>query len=252
MSISKEYELVGMQEISTVVAQVLREMRNYAAPGMNTKQLDDFGGKLLKKFGARSAPKKSYKFPGFTCISINNEIAHGVPSANKILREGDLINIDVSGELNGFWSDNGGSFILGKDLKNHQPLIDTSRKILYQAINQIKDGIPIAFIGRLIEDAARKADYRVIKNLAGHGIGRSLHEKPFEITNYYDPSKTELFETGSVVAIETFIATDSFIANTEADGWTLVGNRGGYVAQHEHTILVTDDKPIILTAMNGI
>jgi methionyl aminopeptidase len=252
MSISKESELAGMQEASKAVAITLRKMREYAKPGMTAKELDDFGGQILNDLGAKSAPKLTYGFPGWTCISVNNEVAHGVPSEKKILAEGDLINIDVSAELNGFWSDNGGSFILGEDIHNHQHLVNTSKKILQKALNSIRGGVRIADIGRLIETEAKRSGYKVIKNLTGHGIGRSLHEEPHEIANYYERSNQTRFRKNSVVAIETFISTHSTIAGTVEDGWTLVGTKGGYVAQHEHTIIVTDGKPVILTEMNGI
>ncbi|WP_353718633.1 type I methionyl aminopeptidase [Dyadobacter sp. 676] len=252
MSITKEYELTGMQEASRAVATTLRAMREHAKPGMTARELDEFGGEMLNSLGARSAPKLTYGFPGWTCISINNEVAHGVPSEHKVLREGDLINIDVSAELNGFWSDNGGSFVLGRDIHGHGKLVDASKRILNKALGQIRGGVRIADIGRLIETEAKRSGYKVIKNLTGHGIGRSLHEEPHEIANYYDRHNTTRFRKNSVVAVETFISTLSSTAAADRDGWTLVGSRGGYVAQHEHTIVVTDGKPVILTAMNGI
>src|SRR5687768_4760052 len=169
MSITKEYELSAMKQVSEAVGITLKEMRNYACPGMTTKELDDYGGDILNKLGARSAPRLTYGFPGWTCISINNEIAHGIPSEKKILKEGDLINIDVSAELNGFWSDNGGSFVLGQDIHNHQPLVDASKLILQKAIHEIKGGIRISAVGTLIENEAKKLGYKVIKNLTGHG-----------------------------------------------------------------------------------
>jgi methionyl aminopeptidase len=252
MSISKESELTGMQEASRAVATTLRAMREHAMPGMTAKELDDFGGEMLNSLGAKSAPKLTYGFPGWTCISVNNEVAHGIPSETKVLQEGDLVNIDVSAELNGFWSDNGGSFVLGEDIHGHNKLVNASKRILSKALSQIKGGVRIADIGRLIETEAKKSGYKVIKNLAGHGVGRALHEEPHEIANYYDRYNTTRFRKNSVVAIETFISTASTSTATERDGWTLVGSRGGFVAQHEHTIIVTDGKPVILTAMNGI
>lgn len=252
MSITREPELIGMKKVSEAVALTLREMRNYARPGMTAKQLDDFGGKLLIESGAKSAPRLSYGFPGWTCISVNNEIAHGIPCDKKILKEGDLINIDVSAELDGFWSDNGGSFVLGQDLNNHQKLVDASKRILRKAIDSIKGGVRISDIGRLIETEAKRSGYKVIKNLTGHGIGRSLHEEPHEIANYGDKTNVTRFRKNTVVAVETFISTISTIAETAEDGWTQVGNKGGYVAQHEHTVVVTDAKPIVLTEMNKI
>ena len=252
MSITEESELIGMQKISEVVGTTLKLMREFAKVGMSTKELDMYGGEILKSYGAKSAPFETYGFPGYTCISINNEAAHGIPSDKKILKEGDLVNIDVSAELNGFWSDNGRSFVLGKDIHNHQPLVDASKNILHKAIAKIKSGVKIADVGYLIETEARKYGYKVIKNLAGHGVGRSLHEKPENILNYRVRSNRERFRKNTTIAIETFISTNSTIAIEQNDGWTLVGNKGGFVTQHEHTILVTDNNPIILTKSNEI
>ena len=252
MSITKESELVGMQKASEAVAYTLKEMRTYAQPGMTTKELDNYGAAILSGFGAKSAPLLTYGFPGWTCISVNNEFCHGIPSDKRILKEGDLVNIDVSAELNGFWSDNGGSFVLGKDVNGHQKLIDASKQILQKAIYNIKGGVRISDIGHLIETEAKKLGYKVIKNLTGHGIGKSLHEEPGEIANYKDRSNPTRFKKNSVVAIETFISTTSTYTETLSDGWTLVGNKGGFMAQHEHTIVVTDGRPIVLTEMNEI
>ncbi len=252
MSITTEEELFGMQKASEAVAVALKEMTAYTRPGMSTKQIDHFGAGILADFGARSAPYLTYGFPGWTCISVNNEFCHGIPSGSRILKEGDLVNIDVSAELNGFWSDNGGSFVVGEDVNGHQKLVDASRNILHKAIAAIQGGVRISDIGSLIETEAKKRGYKVIKNLTGHGIGRSLHEEPAEIANYRDRFNTRRFRKNSVVAIETFISTTSTYAETTHDGWTMVGNRGGFMAQHEHTLVVTDGKPIVLTEMNGI
>ena len=252
MSISTEAERIGMQQAGNAVAVTLKKMREFAKPGISTKELDEYGGALLAQMGANSAPKLTYDFPGYTCISINEEAAHGIPSLDKILKEGDLVNIDVSAELNGYWADNGGSFVLGEDIQGHGKLVEASKEILKNAISNIKGGVKIAEIGRLIETEAKKAGYTVIKNLTGHGVGRSLHEEPHEIANYYDRYNTIRFKKNSVVAIETFISTRSNFADTQADGWTLSGNKGGFVVQHEHTIMVTGGQPVIFTAQNGI
>ena len=252
MSITIEAELIGMQKASEAVAFALKEMRNFAQPGMSTKQLDDYGASILERFGARSAPLLAYGFPGSTCISVNNQFCHGIPSEKVILKEGDLVNIDVSAELNGFWSDNGASFVLGKDIHGHQQLVEASKQILQKAISYIKGGVRISDIGHLIETEAKNRGYKVIKNLTGHGTGKSLHEEPREIANYRDRYNQARFRKNSVVAIETFITTTSTYAETLNDGWTLVGNKGGFMAQHEHTIVVTDTSPIILTEMNEI
>ena len=252
MSIKQEFELIGMQKASEAVAYTLKEMSKYAQPGMSTKELDIYGAKILSEFGANSAPFLTYGFPGYSCISLNNEFCHGIPSDKRILKEGDLVNIDVSAELNGFWADNGSSFVLGEDINHHQELVDASKFILKKAIDNIKGGVRISDIGHLIETEARKRGFKVIKNLCGHGIGRSLHEQPDELLNYKNRFDQRRFKKDSVVAIETFISTTSTHANTLNDGWTMVGNKGGFMAQHEHTIVVTDGNPLILTEMNEI
>ena len=252
MSITTIDELEGMKKIGHIVGYVLYEMKKYAKAGMSTADLDEFGAKLLNEFGAKSAPKETYKFPGYTCISVNNEVAHGIPSKHKILKDGDLINIDVSATLNGFCGDNGMSFVIGTDKNDHSKLVDASREILMESINSIVPGMKISDFGKGIEYRAKKRGYRVIRNLAGHGIGRSLHESPNYILNCEDKKNKQCFKENSVVAIETFISTESSYAQELKDGWTLVGDRGGYVAQHEHTIVITSGKPIILTASNNI
>lgn len=252
MSITRVEELIGMKKASEAVALTLKAMRNYAKPGMTTKELDDFGAKFLSEFGAKSAPYLTYGFPGCTCISVNNEFCHGIPSAKRVLKEGDLVNIDVSAELDGFWSDNGGSFVLGQDINQQQSLIEASREILHKAIYNIKGGVRISDIGHIMETEAKKRGFRVIKNLGGHGIGRSLHEQPDELLNYRNRFDQRRFKKNSVVAIETFIATTSSYTMELNDGWTMVGNKGGFMAQHEHTIVVTEGKPIVLTEMNDI
>ncbi len=252
MSITSGLELIGIQQVSEAVAETLRRMREFAAPGMSTAELDEYGGRLLKSFGAKSAPRETYGFPGWTCISVNHEIAHGIPTASRILQEGDLVNIDVSAELDGFWSDNGGSFVLGKDIQKLQPLVNASKAILSHAIQNISGGIKISEIGKLIEKEAAKKGFRVIRNLVGHGVGRSLHEEPTEIPCYYDRTIRTRFKKNSVVAIETFISTGAGYAKDSGDGWTFITGDRSFVAQHEHTILITEDRAVILTEKNGI
>ncbi|WP_268036299.1 type I methionyl aminopeptidase [Algoriphagus sp. PAP.12] len=252
MSITNDLELEGMKKASEAVACTLKEMTAFAKTGISTKELDEFGAKILADFGAKSAPFLTYGFPGYTCISVNQEFCHGIPSHQRILQEGDLVNIDVSAELDGFWSDNGNSFVLGEDIHGYQKLVNASKEILQKAISNIKGGVKISDIGHLMETEAKKRGYKVIRNLTGHGVGRSLHEEPSEIANFRDKFNRTRFKKNSVVAIETFISTDSTYADTLADGWTMVGNKGGFMAQHEHTIVVRENSPLILTAMNEL
>ncbi|MFZ4861148.1 type I methionyl aminopeptidase [Sphingobacterium sp. Mn56C] len=252
MIITDKKDIQGMQQVSDAVALTLKKMLAYASPGMSTLELDTYGGALLAEFGARSAPNLVYKFPGFTCISINNEVCHGIPNARKIIQHGDVLNIDVSAELHGYWSDNGCSMVVGEDLHQQQNLVNCSRNILKNAISRIRTGVRINEIGDFIDKEARKNGYKVIKNLAGHGVGRALHEQPDNLLNYKDRQDTRRFRKGAVIALETFINTHSSYAITLPDGFTMLGNNGGFAVQHEHTVLVTDGLPLILTEKNDI
>ncbi len=252
MTIRTDQEIIGMKRASEAAAQTLRLMKDYCTPGMTTREVDQYGGEILQNFGARSAPILAYRFPGFTCISVNEVAAHGIPSSNKVLKTGDLVNIDVSVELDGYWSDNGCSFILGEDIFHLTDLVNASKSVLKDAIDLIRHDLKISNLGGFIESQAKAKGFKVIKNLNGHGIGKSLHEDPREIANYKDILNIRKFKKNMVVAIETFISTKSTHVKAEKDGWSLVGTQGGYVAQHEHTILITEEKPIILTASNGI
>ncbi len=253
MSINSRAEFKEMQEISQIVAHILKEMRAFTAVGMSTKEIDAFGGKLLHQFGATSAPMKDYNFPGFTCICVNQEACHGIPKDTTIIKEGDLINIDVSAELNGYYSDNGGSFIVGRDTQNLQPLIDASKEILHAAIARVAHNVQINEVGGFIHNEAQKRGYEVIRNLSGHGVGRKLHEEPHQVCNFNNPQVRGQFKKNMVVALETFISTGATYVHEAADGWTMLPEDGGFVVQHEHTLLVREGKPpIIFTKENGV
>ncbi|NRB50922.1 MAG: type I methionyl aminopeptidase [Saprospiraceae bacterium] len=252
MSIASEKDLIGMKNAGKAVAITLKKMREFAKPGMSTKTLDDYGFSVLNAFGAISAPMKDYNFPGFTCISINHEACHGIPSHHRILQEGDLVNIDVSAELDGYYADNGGSFILGKDEQGLDPLVQASKEILEEAIGKITDRVRISEVGGFIHQAAKKRGFTVVKNLCGHGVGRKLHEAPFEIPCFRDRLNRERFRKNSVIALETFISTKANLVYEMADGWTMRPKDNSFVAQHEHTLIVTDSEPIIVTAANEI
>jgi methionyl aminopeptidase len=252
MSIETTDDLSGISKAGQAVAITLKKMQEYARPGMSTKELDEYGHTVLQSFGAKSAPKKDYDFPGYTCISLNDEVCHGIPSADRILKEGDLVNIDVSAELDGYYGDNGGSFILGEDHQNLQPLVEASKEILNIAMKHIKSSVRISDVGGIIEREAKKRGFKVIRNLCGHGTGRKLHEAPDEIPNYKDRLNKSRFRKNSVIALETFISTNTKWAYEMPDGWTYTTKNKGFVAQHEHTIIVTDGDPIVVTKENGI
>lgn len=252
MSIRSTKDFEGMKHASLVVGETLAKMIAHATPGMSTQELDNFGYEILKSYGANPAPNKEYDFPGWTCISVNNEAAHGIPSSARILQEGDLVNVDVSAEVNGYYGDNGSSFVLGTDKQNLNPLVNASREILLGAIGKIRGGVRIADVGGYIEKEAKRRGFTTLKNLVGHGIGLKLHDEPYELPNFNDRSNQQRFKVNTVVALETFISTKSRYVYTMPDGWTLKAKDGSFVAQHEHTLMVTDGQPVILTSNNGI
>ncbi len=252
MIVKTEEDLKGMREASHVVAVVLKKMMDHIEIGMSSKELDEYGGNLLKEMGARSAPFVEYKFPGYTCISTNNEACHGIPTKEKVFKNGDLINIDVSANLNGYYGDNGSSFILGEDIQNLNPLVTASHEILTKAIAHIKPGVKINTIGELIQNEAKKRGFTVIRNICGHGIGKKLHEEPSEIACWKDRLNRNRFKKDSAIALETFISTKAKYVYEADDNWTLQTKDGSFVAQHEHTLIVKDGLPEILTWENGI
>ncbi|MGD6967952.1 type I methionyl aminopeptidase [Rossellomorea vietnamensis] len=246
MIITNDQELQAMKEIGKIVAAIRDEMKNAVKPGMTTKELDQLGAELFEKHGAISAPKQEYDFPGFTCISINEEVAHGIPG-ERVIQEGDLVNIDVSGSKDGFYADTGISFVVGEGNEKLHDLCEAVKKSFDAGLKKIKAGSKLNGIGKAVHNEARRNGYTVIKNLTGHGVGKSLHEEPSHIMNYFDPWDNGLLADGMVIAFEPFVSTKAEEIVQEADGWTFVTEDKSFVAQIEHTIVVTKGEPIILT-----
>ena len=247
MSVSSPSQLLPLKKVGQIVAQTIRLMREKARPGMTTRDLDRLAHAYFNPLGARSAPRLTYDFPGETCISVNDQIAHGIPG-DRVLQKGDLVNVDVSLECDGYFADSGASFCLEEASQEKKRLCATSEHILNTVVSAVRHGMHIREIGKRIHSMATQAGYNVILNLAGHGTGRALHEEPFDILNYEDPRDNRVLESGSVIAIETFISTGAQFAMEAKDGWTLTTHDGSLVAQFEHTLVVRNQEPIILTA----
>lgn len=250
MIITCDEQLTGLKRVGQLVAQVLRAMQQHAAPGMTTAELDAFGAQLLDRASARSAPVLCYGFPGHTCISVNEEAAHGVPGT-RVLACGDLVNIDVSAELDGYYADTGGSFILDIASSDRPPSL--KRRLCHAALQARDCGVAYARsghrlndLGRRIHNSIRAAGFSIVRSLCGHGVGESLHEEP-TVRNYYDARDTQPLVKGQVITIEPFLATNVTRVREHSDGWTLLGRPSSLFAQYEHTIVVTDNEPIILT-----
>jgi methionyl aminopeptidase len=246
MTIETQNDIEKLKIIGRIVANTLKHMMKEAKVGMTTLELDQIGAVYLARFNAKSAPKLTYNFPGTTCISVNEDIAHGIPG-DKILSDGDLINIDVSAELNGYFADTGGSFVLGKSNEVQQKVMKATREALNSAIAVASAGKPMNLIGKTIEKVARKYDLKIIENLGSHGVGRALHEEPKFIASFFDPDDQRLFVEGQVITIEPFLSTKTKWVKEAQDGWTLYGEKGNVAAQYEHSMIITKNKPIILT-----
>lgn len=246
MTVESQRDLDGVLKVGRVVAEVRDAMLGAVEPGMTTLELDEIGGRLLDLRGARSAPRITYGFPGFTCISVNEEVAHGVPGS-RVVRAGDTVNVDVSAELNGYFADTGGTAVVPPIPRPQALLCRAARLALDRALAQARAGAPINRIGRAIERVAKSHQFKVIKDLAGHGIGLKLHEEPAGIVSYYDRGDGRRLQHGQVIAIEPFLSTRSAHVTEAADGWTLVAGPGNRSAQYEHTIIVTNGSPIVAT-----
>jgi methionyl aminopeptidase len=246
MSINSEKDLIGLRKVGRIVARCLRHMQSKLEPGITTGELDDIGGQFLEAHGARSAPRLTYNFPGQTCISVNEEAAHGIPGS-KLLNAGDLVNIDVSAELEGYFADTGGSAIIPPESKLHLQICAAARKALKNAMFEARAGANLNRIGYAIETEARRNGFTVIENIGSHGVGRVLHEEPSFIAGYYDKRDQRILKANQVITIEPFISSGAREVFDKGDGWTLVTNPGIFTAQYEHTLVITKGKPLIMT-----
>jgi len=247
MTADSQKDIEYLKAIGRICAETLHRMMDATRAGMTTRELDEIGRVFLEAEGARSAPQVMYNFPGATCISVSPVIAHGIPNEH-VLSEGELIHIDVSAELDGYFADTGASLVVSKKDRQFEKMLDATRSTLKKALHAAKAGNPLNGVGKAVYTEARKRGYNVIFELTGHGIGRSLHEEPKHILNYSDPKDKRILNEGLVLAIEPFLTTGGGHVVEMRDGWSLRTFDNTIAAQFEHTIIVTKNEPIILTA----
>jgi len=247
VTVQSERDIEGLKTVGRIVSAVLNEMLDAIEPGMTTRELDELGRRLLDQHGARSAPQAVYDFPGATCISVNEEAAHGVPG-DRVILAGDVVNVDVSAVLDGYFADTGGTRVVPPSDALKDRLCHAARTALRDAVAQARAGRRINEIGRAAQRVAKAHRFKIIRNLAGHGVGRWLHEEPEGIVGYYDPRDSRMLREGMVIAVEPFLSTRSTHVSEGPDGWTLLGDKGNLSAQYEHTIIVTRGAPIVVTA----
>ncbi len=246
MTISSEEELAGMRRIGRIVAETLEAMGRAIEPGMTTLELDRIGREALEAAGARSAPETVYGFPGATCISVNEEIAHGIPGPRRI-RPGDLVNIDVSAERDGYFADTAASFAVPPVTRGVERLCRDGRRAMWTGLRQVGAGRPLADIGRAVGAFAGKNGYTLVRNLASHGVGRSLHEEPTEIATWPDAHERRIMAEGLVFTVEPFLSLGAELAEHGDDPWTLYARPGALTVQYEHTVVATRNGPLVLT-----
>lgn len=246
MIVRTQEDLEALKEIGRICALVRDEMAKAVRPGITTLELDLIAKRLFEENEAESAPMGEYDFPGYTCISVNDVVAHGIPS-DYVLKEGDKVNIDVSASKNGFFADTGLTLNIPPTGEKNKLLLETAKKALYKSIEKAMPGTMTNNLGRAVYNEAQSHGFTVIKNLTGHGVGKTLHDHPENIFNYNERRGASLVKEGHVLAIETFISEKDDYVEEYPDGWTLKTPHKNYIYQFEHTVVVTKEGPMILT-----
>lgn len=246
MSIQDEQDLVALKAAGQVVRLVLDAMKAEVCPGVTTRYLDEIGARVMEKNGARSAPSMVYQFPGANCISLNDEAVHGIPG-DRPLKEGDLVKLDVTVEKDGYMADAAITVPVGRVSQQAQQLIDCAERAFHKAMLVARAGFRVFEIGKIVEREVRKSGFSVVRELGGHGIGRTIHEAP-HVPNYPDPQASQIMNDGLVITVEPIISAGSGRVFTDKDGWTVRTADHALSAHFEHTLVVTSGSPILLTA----
>jgi methionyl aminopeptidase len=246
VTVEDDDDLAGLARAGRAVAEARDAMLAVVAPSVTTGQLDAVARDILRAHGARSAPRLAYGFPGTTCISVNDEAAHGIPSRTRVLHDGDLVNVDVSAELDGYWADTGASAPVGTVAPLAARLLDVTRRAQQDGMEMARAGRPLRHIGRAVERRARRHGFTVVRNVYGHGVGRGIHEPP-QVPGVEDRTDRTVLWEGLVLAIEPFLSTGADHVVGSQDGWTLRMPDASLVAQFEHTVVVTHGPPRVLT-----
>jgi len=245
MTVESAADIEGLRAIGRIVRAVFDAMRAAARAGMTTAELDRVGADALAAHGARSAPILMYQFPGATCISVNEEAAHGIPGP-RVLAPGDIVNIDVSAERDGYVADMGESFVLPPVDPARARICRAVKRAVLEATERVRAGRSLNVIGATVSRAAARDGYRIIENLASHGVGKSLHEEPSYVP-MHNPNERRTLREGQVLTIEPFFTTGAAYVTERGDGWTLAVSPGALVAQYEHTLIVTKGRPVVVT-----
>jgi methionyl aminopeptidase len=246
MSINSPGDLEKLRAVGRVVGETLRVTASRVRPGITTAELDGLADAMLKRQGARSAPRLVYHFPGSLCISVNEEAVHGIPGA-RVIREGDMVKLDLTAELDGYMADAAVTVVVPPAPEPRFLLARCAEVAFHDAMRVARAGNSVRDIGRAVERSVTSRGFAVMRELSGHGIGRTIHEPP-SVPNYSDPRSREPLLEGLVLAVEPIVAAGIGRGVLEADGWTIRTVDRGLVAHFEHTIVITKGSPILLTA----
>jgi|TARA_B110000977_G_scaffold51047_1_gene69353 methionyl aminopeptidase len=243
----KSSEIDACREASKISSMVLDEVIDLIEVGNTTEDIDDFCYKRIKELGATPAPLFYKGFPKVSCTSLNHVICHGIPSKDKLLKKGDVLNIDVTSIIDGWHGDTSRMFKVDEISVKAQNLMKVTHQCLMEAIGVIKPGEKISQIGKIIDQIADSNNFSVVQDFCGHGVGKKFHENP-SIVHYYDPHYDSLeFISGMIFTIEPMINIGKYNSKVLSDGWTAVTRDKTLSAQYEHTIYINDDKVEILT-----
>ncbi len=239
-------ELSLMKEACRISAGALRVAGEAVKPGVSTWEIDRIAYEYIKHQGAEPNFLHLYGFPATACISVNDEIIHGIPSKKRILREGDIVSIDLGAKLHGYNGDNAATFACGKISEEAQRLMDTTRESLYEAIKMAVPGNKIGDIGSTVQRYCEERGYGVVREYTGHGVGKELHEDP-SVPNYGTAGRGVRLVPGMTIAIEPMINQGTAAIRQMPDGWTVKTKDGKLAAHFEHTVAITKQGPVILT-----
>ncbi len=241
---SRELEL--MREACKISAQALEVAGQAVKPGISTWEIDKIAYDFIKKQGAEPNFLGLYGFPGTACISINDEVIHGIPSKNRILKDGDIVSIDLGAKIHGFNGDNAATFAVGTISAEAQRLLDTTRESLYEGIKAAVAGGRVGDIGHAVQEYCESRGFGVVREYEGHGVGAKLHEDP-GVPNFGTAGRGIRLLPGMTIAIEPMITEGTYKIKQLPDGWTVKTADGKLAAHFEHTIAITDNGPVILT-----
>ena len=239
-------ELGIMREACVISAQALQLIGNAVAPGVSTWELDRIAEEFIRAQGAEPNFKGLYGYPATACISINNEVIHGIPSKKRILKSGDIVSVDLGAKFQGYNGDNAATFACGDVSPEAKRLMDVTRESLYEGIAHALPGGRVGDISAAVQSYVESRGYSVVRNYVGHGVGTSLHEAP-EIPNFGVSGRGVRLVPGMTIAIEPMINAGSYDVKVLPDGWTVCTSDGSLSAHFEHTVAITADGPKIMT-----